>query len=75
MRWVRSNEEEEKDAAAATIQGGDTPADTAFHFIRSGRIGEGLERFTAEQNAALREMLARTFPDELPSYMAHLCSS
>lgn len=76
MRWVPSREDEA--AAEAAPDGAPAAVDetgtggTSFHFIRRGKVGEGKERFTPEQDAAFAAMLERTFPDGLPGYMADL---
>ncbi|KAL1495431.1 hypothetical protein AB1Y20_016799 [Prymnesium parvum] len=63
VRWVASEEEEAEGH-------GEAPRAEPFHFIRSGQTGEGKQRFNQAQEELFAAMIRRTFPDELPPYMA-----
>ena len=77
FEWMRANEERFNPRSVGWVRPPHLPppaeGEAAFHFIRAGRVGDGTAPFgQPEQRAALRAMLAKTFPHGVPEHVARL---
>ena len=77
FEWMRANEQQFNPRSVGWVRPPHLPppaeGEAAFHFIRAGRVGDGTAPFgPPEQRAALRAMLAKTFPDGVPEHVARL---
>lgn len=75
VKWVQSPHAAsmETSAGGAATPAVDSEGDGRFHFVRAGRVGDGVHAFaSSKRRAALDAMVRRTFPAGAPEYVREL---